>query len=243
MKRTLCAIIAAALLVSSAPAKRAEAAETEGQDKPRFGLSLRTDILSKYIFRGFTYFEEPVAQPTIAASYGNDRYGNITLAGFGNFDMNLAKLNELDLMVEYAKQLGKLKLAAGYGQFTFPNTTLPETQEFYGTASIDTLLNPTITAVYDFDQGEGIYAEGGISHNIEVGKIDSTTFTLSASAKLGYNNHYFMTDSGFSHAEASLALPITNGKLTLIPSITRTEALNKNFQSRTWGGVRIEYKF
>lgn len=230
--KTICTVIAAAMLAAAVPTKNVKAAE---QEKPELGLSLGSDFLSKYVFRGFAYSEDPVVQSTIAASYGNERYGNITLIGFGNFDFGLEQLTEADIMAEYGRQFGKVSAAFGYGYFTFPNTGLPDTQEVYGAASVETLLNPTITVVHDF---EGTYAEAGIGHDFKLGKVP-----LSASAKLSYNDNHLIEDSGLSHAEATLAMPIEAGKLTITPSITRTEAISDNIESTTWGGVSVEYNF
>lgn len=227
--KKLIALIAAAWLALSPVAK----AEQKEQEKPKINLSARLDFLSKYITRGFTFSEEPVLQQTLSANYKS-----ITAVGFGNFDTASGKFTEGDIFLDATRTFKKASFSGGYNYYTFPNLGLPDTQEVYVGAGIDVLLNPRITVIHDFKEGKGNYAELGIGHDFKLKEN-----TLSAKAKLAYNDHYFRTESGFSHCELGLSMAVPAGKLTITPSITRIEALDDSFKSQTFAGIGVGYDF
>lgn len=231
-KKIFIVLAASYLALAPVAAKPAQLEEQE-KEKPKVNLSLRTDWLSRYMFRGFALSEGPVLQPSIAVNYRD-----FTLIGFANFDDLTGKFNEADFTVDFTRPIGKATFSVGYTNINFPNTETPKTQEFYAAAGIETLLKPSIIVVHDFNEGNGDYAEIGIGHNL---KIEKTTISLKG--RLGYNNHYYREESGFSHFEAGISMPVPAGKFTITPSIIRTESLDNHFQSQTWGIISVKYDF
>ncbi|GAF98055.1 unnamed protein product, partial [marine sediment metagenome] len=176
-----------------------EGAASPVQDNPSpLSLSLTTDVLSKYMFRGFTYSEGPVVQlvPTVT-------YGNLSLVGFVNYDNVFGDFNETDLTLDYTRQFEKLCLSLGYTYITFPNIEVNDTQEIYAIASLDGLLQPSLKIFHDIDDISGTYIEGTLSHDFDI-----NGFPLSVTALLAYNDHFLREESGFSHAELKFAVPL-----------------------------------
>jgi len=141
-----------------------------------------------------------------------------------NFD-NSGEFTEVDLTVAYALPLeGPVGVEVGVVEFLFPKEgdfsaplipeghpplgiTLPEghptelsgedldTGEVFAKVSVETLLSPTLSVNYDFDEVEGFYVNAGISHSIDL--VEKTTLDLGASLGFGdedYNASYFGSD-------------------------------------------------
>ncbi len=180
-----------------------EQASKEKESKLEFPLNFcaRNDVLSKYIFRGFTYSDKPVSQ-----GYFTGSWKNFSLTGFGNLDLNKKEVNELDLMADIVVPAGKnFTLLGGYGLFTFPNIDLPKTQEVYAGAKWDGPVTLAGKLIYDFEEGSGLYGEASVSKEHRFG--ESKRFGLAAAVKAAYNHRYYTKGSGISHLELMLTAP------------------------------------
>ena len=219
------------------PIKQEQAGQTLEEEtyKSPIALDFRADYLSKYVFRGVAYSNKPVIQHTLCASYGD-----LTAIGFANYDTQTDRFNETDITLDFTKALNNyLTLSSGYTILTFPNTEEKETQEVYAGITLERMLNPSLLLVHDFKEGKGIYGEFSIGHDFDFGKLG-----ISASAALGYNDHYFREKSGLSHLELGLATPISLGKnITFTPMINHSESLNRDFESELYGRISLDFNF
>jgi hypothetical protein len=236
----LMAIVMAGWLAGARPVIAEEAKEPVQkkslEEKAGFPVDFgfQGDLLGKYVFRGFTFSEKPQFLSSLSATHANE-LGCFTLIGYGNFDTKSKDINELDIAVDYTRPIKEgLNLSIGYGLYVFPNTDTPKTQEVYEQVGLEHMLNPSLTAVYDFDDGDGTYVEYSVGHDFSLGKT-----RLSANALLGYNDHYYRRDSGLSHAELKLALPISLGKVTVTPSVVHSYSLDDVFQTQTYGALGV----
>ncbi|MBW3015461.1 hypothetical protein KY330_03500 [Candidatus Woesearchaeota archaeon] len=184
-----------------------------GQEKPRAvkpakqevttNLSYKTELLSRYVFRGFTFSDKPVLQLTTTANRGN-----FSLIGFGNYIFRQQQITEADLTLDYTRQIGnKLTLSTGYSLLHFPNTEMSKTQEFYAIFNSSKKLKPNLTLVHDFDGGKGEYAELSLQKG-----IDNLILKLSAA----YNHHYYRSESGLSHYLTSVSIPMRKNLTAII---------------------------
>lgn len=210
-----------------------EASAGDDQEKT-LDLSLTADFLNLYNFRGFKYSEGPVTQLVPSATYGN-----FSLVGFANYGHIQELCNEQDLTLDYTTQLGKLWLSLGYTYLTFPHTNADNTHEVYLIASLETLLNPSLTLVQDLDDFEGGYAEAKLRHDINIGRIP-----FSITALLAYNNEFMTDSSGFSHAKIGLStqLKLTDG-ITIKPMIEYSEALQPYSEDMFVVGLSLQINF
>ncbi len=177
--------IAAATILVGVPCVHAEEAE-----KPTAGLDLGG--FSQYIWRGLELSKDSlVVQPS--ATIG---YKGVSLNIWGNLDTDNdayggSKYNETDLTLSYSKTLGIAKLTGGYIYYALDGLT--DSQEVFGSLSLTTILNPTISVYKEIAHLPAWYVSVGISHSQEL--VNKITLDLAASA--GY---YYSEDSGFAEA-------------------------------------------
>ena len=177
--------IAAATILVGVPCVHAEEAE-----KPTAGLDLGG--FSQYIWRGLELSKDSlVVQPS--ATIG---YKGVSLNIWGNLDTDNdayggSKYNETDLTLSYSKTFGIAKLTGGYIYYALDGLT--DSQEVFGSLSLGTILNPTISVYKEIAHLPAWYVSVGISHSQEL--VNKITLDLAASA--GY---YYSEDSGFAEA-------------------------------------------
>jgi hypothetical protein len=155
---------------------------------------------------------------------------------------------ELDFIVGYDKVLSKhATLSGGIGYFTFPSypnypdksSTSPEI--YLGTTFCSIPLSPRLTAYYDFNLGDGLYATLNLQKSFLLGgKVLCTTFLL------GYTNQYkSIVDPGLSDICFGLSTDFVFKKLTLTPCLNYVIVPNEtiNQENEIWGGLSINYDF
>ena len=203
--------------------------------KAPIDITSKTDYFGKYVYRGFNFSDEPVVQENLTISHKG-----LTAWLFGNYNTETKQIDEQDLILDFTTPInkkGNLLLSMGHGTYTFPGTDIKKTQEVYAGLILDNpkLFNPTLFLFHDFKDGNGNYVELGGSTQVK---------GVDLSGKIGYNNHYYRKDSGFSHLEFRAARPIKlNNKTTLIPSVTLQKALQGDFTNKQYLGISIEHKF
>lgn len=165
-------------------------AHGEEAEKPTAGLDIGG--FSQYIWRGFELSKDSlVIQPS--ATIG---YKGVSLNVWGNLDTDNeafggSKYNETDLTLSYSRTLGIVKLTGGYIYYALDSLT--DSQEVYGSVTINTILNPTISVYKEIAHLPAWYVNVGVSHSQElVNKI-----TLDVAASAGY---YYSEDTGFAEA-------------------------------------------
>jgi uncharacterized protein (TIGR02001 family) len=183
MKIKMGIAIAAAAILTSQTMVHAEEAE-----KPTAAVDL--GMFSQYIWRGLELSKDSlVIQPSVTLGYKG-----VSLNVWGNLDTNSqvydgAKYNETDLTLSYAKSIGMVKLTGGYIYYGLDGIT--DSQEVFGSVTLNTILNPTITVYREIASLPAWYVNVAISHSLEV--VNKITFDLAASA--GY---YYSDDDSFA---------------------------------------------
>lgn len=165
------------------------------------------DLFSHYVWRGQKLSNSFVVQPSVDITY-NDFGMNL----WANYDSDISEHNETDLTLYYVFSVEKFSFDAGYIYYALDG--YDDTQEVYISAGYDVLLNPTLSIIYDFDEGDGAYITVDIGHSFELTK----TISLNLGATVGYNadNEIMGYDnegdefSDFYNGEisASLSIPI-----------------------------------
>ena len=144
-------------------------------------------IFNRYIFRGYRIGRDSaVVQPALSVSCGG-----ISVSFWGNIDIKekatvcfvpdrpgQKSLNETDLIVNYAHDLGRLGLIAGFIYYGTKYTT--ETQELYAGVSYNVFGKPTLTVYRDISAFPGTYILFSASQSLPLGK--RITLDLGASA-------------------------------------------------------------
>jgi hypothetical protein len=188
-------------------------------------VSGQVDLVSRYIWRGFDLLPDNHAavQPSLTIDLGKsgvslNLWSSFALAHRGIFKCN----DEIDLTLSYAFKMPEgWELTAGltnYGywfadDFKFKQST---SQEIYVNVSkTDLPLSPQLSIYYDFNLGSGLYVTLACSHDLKI--INNVSLELSG--LIGYNSRLFIDKTGFSDFDLYIKLPLTVGKLILVPSL------------------------
>lgn len=227
----------------------AEETETSG--------TASVDIMSNYVWRGIKLSHSYVVQPSVGITYGG-----FSTSLWSNWDSDYlntdkGELTETDLVLEYARSFDKLSLAAGYIYYGLD--TIEDTQEVYLAVGYDVILNPSLTVYYDYEIGQGGFAELTVGHTFELGKI---SLDLGALASYNFENEVMGFDkngksfSGLYHGDlsASVTIPVTEA-ISVAPKIAYSFALSNDAKtaikslsvdgesSVLYGGVGVALSF
>jgi hypothetical protein len=205
---------------------------------PRVGMGSNVTLVSRYIWRGFDTIpnNKPAIQPSLTLNFGKS-----------GLWFNL--WSAIDFIVGYDKVLSKhVTFSTGIGYFTFPsyrnypdkNSTSPEICLGITFGSVP--LSPRLTAYYDFNLGDGLYATLNLQKSLFLGKrVLCSTFLL------GYTSQYknIGVDPGLSDICFGLSSDFVFKKLILTPGLNYVIVPNKtiNQENEIWGGLSINYDF
>ena len=190
--------------------------------------SFSAALASRYVWRGQILSEGLVLQPTVGITlggFGANLWSNVDLDNNEEDDDGIV-MNETDLTLNYTLPVGPVSLTGGFIHYDFDGG---DTQELYLTGALATLLNPSLSLYYDFDEGDGLFAILAASHGFPVGPV-----SLTAGASLGFNiddkamgtNADGEEFTGLYYGEVYLATSIPLFKnVTLDPRIAYTTAL------------------
>lgn len=171
------------------------------------------DVMSNYVWRGQKLSNSWVIQPSAGITYGV--FGvNI----WANYDSDSqidegnghGEFNETDITLSYTRSMDKWTFGTGYIYYALNGAN--DTQELYLSAEYDTLLSPSLTLYYDFDEGNGAFLVAAIGHSFEIAK--DINWNLGASASYNINNKVMGFDkdgddfSNFYNAELSTSVDI-----------------------------------
>jgi len=162
MKRNnaLILMVLAGMLVASGTAFAADA-------------TTAVDINSAYVWRGMTFNDGLVVQPSVnvvSGGFGLNVWGNLDVDDYDD-TLKSGEFSEVDLTLSYTHQAGPVAITAGYIEYMFPTiktTTIKESEEvtreaFEGGALgtrevyLDAIVKPVdgvsvgLASYYDFD--------------------------------------------------------------------------------------------
>lgn len=207
------------------------------EEKPTGDLSVA--MLSKYVWRGYELSKDSlVIQPSLTASYrgfGFNLWGNLdTDQDMALFGADGNNWNETDMTLSYGNAVGMMSYSVGYIYYALDGAD--DTQEVYGSISLDTILAPTLTIYRDFDEFPGWYSTLGASHSFQL----SETITLDLGGYISYlvvDDASTLADPGDPTSEysdfhdgrisASVSIPVTE-YLTVSPELYYSFALGSD---------------
>ena len=214
---------------------------TIGTTAPAFALGpvdveAELPYYSKYVWRGMNTVDDSVLQPSIELGLLGFK-----LAVWGNLDLTdingtSGKFSEVDYTLGYKFALPKIELGAGFIHYTFPESDVTSTTEFYLSGELGIFLSPSLAAYFDIDEVEGTYWEASVNHDFALG--ETSKLNLKGGLGLGsksYIDGYFganmavpNNDLGASAADYYLraSLPFHPIPLfSIVPSVTYTSLL------------------
>lgn len=213
------------------------------------------DINSAYVWRGLTFNDGFVLQPSMDVSEGGFAF-NV----WGNFDLDDydgavddGEFSEVDLTISYAKSFGPIEVSGGAIEYLFPGGAAATTELFGGLSyDIGFGLSASTTFYYDIDQVDDFYASAGIDYGYTL--MDKIEFGVGGS--IGYAGEDFAaayaggTDGGlFNYVlTGSVGYSILES-LSVSASLTYTDSLDsdvlpdESVDATFFGGVNVSYSF
>ncbi|KPK25614.1 MAG: hypothetical protein AMK69_13845 [Nitrospira bacterium SG8_3] len=265
MKRNLKKDIAALLVATFAIATCGLMPAHGDETRPSADFSV--SALSAYIWRGQELSRDSiVVQPSMTVSYGGfsaNLWANLDTEPYTSSDEedDSSNWNETDLTLSYGRQFGPVGAELGYIYYALDG--LDDSQEFFLSLGLDTLLAPTLTVYKEFDHYPHWYILFGISHAFEM--TDTVSLELSGSAS------YLASDdedaypeintgdefSDFHDGTIAATLPISVSEyVTVTPTIAYTFALSGDGSDQmewfsqkgdddgfVYGGVTLSFAF
>jgi len=227
-------LVAAALFVAPATAAQIE---VEGD--------AYAVVESMYLWRGLDLSPDS----DFVISGGIDlSFNGFTLSYWGNWDQDTNKVNETDLILDYSFDVNEL-LSVSVGDVLYAVDGYDDTHELYLALGLNTLLSPTLTTYWDWDEAEeeGLYYTLTVEHG----------FTLSEQAELllgaeaSYNQHsdFAVGDySAFHNGEISVAVDYAiHEQIFLTPllrySIPLSDEADDIIDDETYFGVSVLLAF
>lgn len=163
------------------------------EEKPTADLTV--SALSRYVWRGWAYTKDSVViQPSMTIGYkgfGFNLWGNLDTDRWDGTDEGTDNWTETDMTLSYDWTMGPVGLSAGYIYYALDSAT--DSQEVYLSATLDTLLSPTLKVYRDIDHLAGWYITLGVSHSIPL-KDD-------INLDLGAQVSYLAADESTSYAD------------------------------------------
>jgi hypothetical protein len=217
-------------------------------------FELRTDFLSKYIWRGQNLDDDPVFQPGISISHKN-----VTASVWGNFELtningNSDDFSELDYSLDYSDAvpgIEGLEYSIGLIYYDFPGTALKDTTEVYLGFSLDLPLSPSLTIYHDIDEADGSYISLAFAHSIEkIAELaPDVPIGLELAASLGwgsgsYNKYYWGADqSKLNDLTLSASFPFEACGWTVVPSLNYVTLLSDDIRATDAYGTDSDFFF
>lgn len=239
------------------------------EEKPEADFSVA--ILSDYIWRGQELSRDSIViQPSMTVGYKGfsaNLWGNLDTDPYSaSSNNNPSNFNETDFTLSYGREFGAVSAEIGYIYYALD--AVDDSQEFYLSLGLDTLLSPSLTVYKEFDSYMHWYILAGVSHAFELSETMSLELAGTVSylesddkdeypeindQKVSTGNEY----SGFHDGAISASLPISLGKyFTVTPSLSYVFPLSDDasdemkFRSKTGdddnyliGGVTVALAF
>ncbi len=162
-------------------------------EEERPEASVDIGAFSKYVWRGYEFSDSSIViQPSVTVSYKGFSFNM-----WSNLDTDVdddtddeQKLNETDLTLSYAKNFNAVSVELGYIYYGLDSAQ--DSEEFYLSVGIETLLSPCVTIYRETAHLPAWYINFGISHSIALPK--EISLDLSASAGYLYSDDDSITE-------------------------------------------------
>ena len=200
-------------------------------------VTTAVDVNSAYVWRGITFNDEVVVQPSLdvtSGGFGLNVWGNLDVGDYNN-TLDSGKFSEVDLTARYSLQAGPICLTGGYIEYLFPTTDsggAEATREFFLDASVKPLDGVTtgLASYYDVGQIHSYYLNPYVGYGMDIGS--GVHMNLRAAA--GYAGKDFVTayggqQSGFFDYNLSLALGYSIAKnVSVTGRLGYADSINRN---------------
>ncbi len=235
------------------------------EEKPTADLTV--SALSQYIWRGQELSQDSmVIQPSMTIEYmgfGFNLWGNLDTETVSEDTNNW---NETDMTLYYGTSFGPVGVTGGYIYYALDGAL--DSQEFFVSVSLDTLLSPTVTVYREFAHYPSWYITAEVSHSfalpydmsLDVGAVASYLVSDDDSdyPEIGGNGNPTGDEFNNLHdgtISAALNIPVSN-YVTVTPQVYWTFPLSDDASDEMewrsvdgdddnffYGGVSVSFSF
>ena len=231
-----------ATLVVSSPAMAA--IEVEGD--------AYVGVYDKYLWRGFDLSGSmPVAQGGVDLTSGNytlSYWTNVQLSSDSGEGLKSGEATENDFILDYSRDLNDL-VSITVGDIYYMLDGIDDTHELYFTVDLSTILEPSVSVYYDWDEADenGLYYTVSIGHSFDL----MEELSLSLGALVGYNDKSDYAVGNYSdwhNYELSVGADYAlTDQISISPSFLFSEGLSddakKVIESEMMAGVAVTFTF
>ncbi len=244
MKKLLIVLLTAAMVsVVSAPAAMA-AIEVEGDAYVGF--------FDKYLWRGFDLSGSVgVVQGGMDLSHKGftlSYWTNIQADDDKSEGFKSGEATETDITLDYTFDLNEV-VSVSVGNIYYNLDGLDDTNEAYVGVTLNTILEPTLTAYYDWDEckEDGLFLTGSVGHSLDI--AEGLSLSLGALVSFNQESDYAVGDySDWHNYELSVGVDYAvNDNFTVTPSFMVSSPISEGaksaIDSETVGGVTVTFAF
>jgi hypothetical protein len=215
--------------------------------------TLAMDVNSAYVWRGITFNDGMVLQPSLDVTkggFGVNVWGNVDWDDYDD-TLDSGEFSEVDLTLSYGFDLDPVSISAGYIEYLLPAGG-DGTREVFVTLGVGICkgLSAELAVYYDIDEVKDAYANLGLGYNVPVSDAFSLDFGASAGyigedASIGGEkgfNEYLLSAGGTYAATKALSISGTVNYTDAIDEDVLPEGpygQDVNF----FGGISVAYAF
>ncbi len=215
------------------------------------------DVNSAYVWRGLTFNNGLVVQPSVGVSQGGVGFtvwGNMDIDDYHD-SLETGEFSEVDLTLSYGFEIKTISINFGYIEYLFPyretSATAAGTRELYAGLGIEPIpgLTAGLTGFWDFDEVRGCYVNLNIGYSRDL--MEKLNAGISASAGYAGENFamaYGGTKSGlydytFSMAFTYAVTEAVNASAKIAYTNSFDEDVLPDQKVNTYGGISVVYSF
>lgn len=184
--------------------------------------SVSADLNQGYVWRGMTFNDGLVLQPSVAVSteggFGINVWGNMDIGDYGG-TMQEGEFSETDITLSYSLTAGGCEMSVGMIEYLYAHQStedmgaLPGTREVYLSLSREIAkgVSAGVNVYYDFDEVDDYYANLFLGYSASLsdkiglecsGSVGSIGRDMSLGGKGGLNDYSVSTTISFAASEA-----------------------------------------
>jgi uncharacterized protein (TIGR02001 family) len=171
----------------------------------------------KYLWRGENLSE---SKPVVQGGVDLSTHG-FTLSYWSNLQTHNGEMTETDVTLDYSYDINKL-FSVSAGNIFYALDGVPDTNELYFGASVNTILSPAIKIYWDYDQAkdDGYFITASVGHSFEL--MDKLGLNLGTLVSYNGASDYSVGDyHNWHNWELSASLDYAvNDQVSISPSFT-----------------------
>ncbi|MBU0678126.1 MAG: MltA-interacting MipA family protein [Verrucomicrobia bacterium] len=213
------------------------------------------DFMSAYVWRGLTFNDGFVIQPSIDVTHESglalNTWANYDVDDYGGAVEN-NDFQEIDLTVSYPLPLDSEVVDASVGvvNYSFPGAPVASTAEAYLSLAFNLIESVSLglDVYYDFDEVDDYYASASIGVSLPIS--EDLAIDLGASAGYIGEDASVAGESGFNEytLSASIAVPVNedvevSATINYVDNIDSDVLPDEAMDTDVYGGIGVYYSF